>query len=380
MSKSSLERLQVSDLVSHWLNGRPLIDVRAPIEYQQGHLPFSINLPLLNDTERSEVGTTYKKKGREAAIFLGHQIVSGELKQKRLESWKLFIHQNPDAIIYCFRGGLRSQTVQAWLNNEGIQRPLLAGGYKEARKFLQNNLDQYCNAHRFLVISGRTGSHKTIFLKKLSAHNYPIIDLEELAHHRGSAFGAFRTPQPSQADFENRLSLEFIKKTQTSSLGTSPQTVAIEDESRMIGKIVQPESLFTSLRSSPLIFLDEPLESRVQNILDDYVKAPLESAALTKDISEFHLNVREVFSQLKLAVQNISKKLGGLHTSEILNTLNESEKLYMSEKNLELNRKWIKNLLINYYDPLYDQSFNRRQPQVLFSGNTATVEDYFKSL
>jgi tRNA 2-selenouridine synthase len=121
----------------------PLIDVRAPVEFATGSLPNSVNLPILNDEERALIGTTYKTQGRETAIQLGHQLISGDVKEQRLQAWRSYIDLHPHAVIYCFRGGLRSQITQQWLKEAGIQRPLITGGYKAVRSFIIETIAYY---------------------------------------------------------------------------------------------------------------------------------------------------------------------------------------------------------------------------------------------
>lgn len=366
MNSKLNKTINSTELLQHLRHGSPLIDVRAPIEFQQGHLPGAINLPLLNNEERAEVGTCYKQFGQEAAIQKGHQLISGAIKKNRLDSWIHFLKNNPSTLVYCFRGGLRSQTVQAWLAEMGYNLPILKGGYKGARQKLLEEMNQFCEQNQFIVISGRTGSHKTVFLQNISAF-YPTLDLEGLAHHRGSAFGGYPSPQPHQANFENQLSLCLIKSDLKNKL------LAVEDESRMIGKVVQPESVFNRLRASDLVYLDENLENRTQNILFDYVQEPL-------NIATTELATPSLFEGFRKATKNISKKLGGLRTEEVLKSLNQAEQAYLTTQDLEPNREWIRLLLLYYYDPLYDTSLERRQPRIVFKGNPASVNDYFQNL
>jgi tRNA 2-selenouridine synthase len=228
-----LDNISAAALTELFLKDTPLIDVRAPVEFVVGSLPGAINLPIMNNEERAMVGTTYKKSGREQAMAQGHELVSGEIKEQRLTLWAEQIQKQPETVIYCFRGGLRSQITQRWLGERGIKRPLIEGGYKKARQFLRDEIDQFSRQSSMLILSGPTGSAKTNLLKK---SNYPNVDLEALASHRGSAFGAMATPQPSQIDFENTLAVTLMK------LGK--KQVLVEDESRLIGRCAIPESFF----------------------------------------------------------------------------------------------------------------------------------------
>ncbi|HRO68353.1 MAG TPA: tRNA 2-selenouridine(34) synthase MnmH, partial [Pseudobdellovibrionaceae bacterium] len=265
----SLERVGVDDLRNLLLGGARWIDVRAPLEFSKGHLPGAVNLPLLNDRERAAVGTAYKQQGPEAAIALGHRLVQGPVKQARVQAW-LEAAKEGAAFLYCFRGGLRSQISQKWLNEAGVLLPLLEGGYKAGRNFLLNETQRLCEASRFLVIAGATGSGKTHLLTTLPKGK-SIVDLEGLAAHRGSAFGALDRAQPSQGVFENRLALTLMK----SRAQGADAPIVLEDESWTIGKVTLPPALYHRMAEAPLVLVTEPLESRVERIFEDYVRDPL---------------------------------------------------------------------------------------------------------
>ena len=198
----------------------PLIDLRAPTEFNPGAFPNAINLPLMTDDERAKVGTCYKQYGQQAAIKLGHKLVSGECREQRMAQWRSFIEQNPEGYLYCFRGGLRSQTVQQWLADEGLEYPLINGGYKAMRRFLMDSLEALPQSFNFIVIGGRTGTRKTDLILKLPNS----IDLEGRANHRGSSFGRRVGGQPTVINFENNLAIDLLK------LKTNYSTLLIEDE------------------------------------------------------------------------------------------------------------------------------------------------------
>lgn len=305
----------------HW------IDVRAPVEFADGTVPGAVNLPLLTDDERKQVGTTYRHEGQDAAIALGHRLVGGSVKEARVQRWIDEIQAHPDSILYCFRGGLRSQITQAWLAERGVDRPIVHGGYKALRRFFLKILELQTQNLRFEVVSGPTGSGKTHFLRQSGR---PFVDLEGLARHRGSAFGAMESPQPGQVDFENGLALALFRAQQTG------ESILIEDESRMIGRRILPEALFHRMQESPRKVLDVSFEQRVENIFRDYVGA---------DPAQFE--------RFKNSVQAISRKLGDLRSREILNDLIFSQSEFLAGRGLESNRVWISKLLKWYYDPMY---------------------------
>ncbi len=317
------------------------IDVRAPNEFDLGSIPGATNLPLLTNQERHQIGLVYKTKGQSAAIELGHQLVSGPVKAERLKSWLEFLDRHENASVFCFRGGLRSQTVQTWLSLEGREVAIISGGYKALRQFCLQSLDNLVSRLDFQVVSGPTGSGKTAYLKSTGGRS---IDLEALAGHRGSAFGALSVRQPTQVDFENALALELLRLSQESG------PILIEDESRQIGHRLVPAALFAKMQSSPKIILRVPIEVRVEGILNDYVlKSPL---GISGDVAQF--------SNFKDSVQAISRKLGGARTQEILQDLETSQNEFVLSHTLDSNRVWIRKLLEWYYDPYYEFSFSRR--------------------
>jgi tRNA 2-selenouridine synthase len=307
------------------------IDVRAPVEFGAGAVPGAVNLPLLTDEERHQIGIVYKQSGQAAAVELGHRLVGGVVKEARVQAWL----QAAPAVIYCFRGGLRSQITQSWLLEQGVDLPIVAGGYKALRQCLMAALEDGARSLNFEVVCGPTGSGKTEYLR---ASGRPFVDLEELAAHRGSVFGAMDRPQPTQINFENALALELLRRLRD---GNGP--VLIENESRLVGRRVIPPMLFEKILSSPKFHLQVPLDTRVGNILRDYVLDS--SLGRTGDLGKF--------SEFRRSVTAISRKLGGLRAKEILADLDRSEAEFIEGRGLDSNRVWIEKLLVWYYDPLY---------------------------
>ncbi len=331
-----LEKIFEPDFKSLFLGDTKWIDVRAPIEFGAGSLPGAINLPLLTDSERHDVGLIYKQKGQEAAIELGHRLVSGEVRESRVEAWLSELEQHPGAILFCFRGGLRSQLTQQWLHERGVDRPIVSGGYKALRRYLQTALETCAGQQELLVVTGPTGSGKTEYLGTCGR---PYLDLEALASHRGSAFGALGQ-QPSQVDFENALAIELIR------LQKIEGPVLIEDESRRIGQRSIPEALFQKMKSSPKLKIEVSFENRVENIFTDYVLKS--SLGASGDLGKF--------DDFRRSVMAISRKLGGLRAQEIMADLAVSQIEFEAGRGLDTNRVWIDKLLKWYYDPLYSGS------------------------
>jgi tRNA 2-selenouridine synthase len=294
----------------------------------------------MNNLERHEVGLMYKAKGQEAAIKLGHQFVSGDVKVSRLQAWIDYLKAHPNAVIYCFRGGLRSRITQQWLSEAGYQVPVIEGGYKSVRRFLIDSMAELLEQLKFQIVGGPTGSGKTEYIQKQKTH----IDLEKIAVHRGSAFGGFaNTPQPSQVDFENLLALELLR------LKGSDTPIFLESESRMIGRCALPEAFYKKILESPRQDLTLPTEERVERIFHEYV---LESPLGTKKNPDH-------FTLLENSLKSISKKLGGLRYQELAHDMAESRKIFSATGDLTPNKIWIRKLLEWYYDPLYENAKSR---------------------
>ncbi|MEX2130179.1 MAG: tRNA 2-selenouridine(34) synthase MnmH, partial [Pseudohongiellaceae bacterium] len=155
------ELLNEADFARLFLEDIPLLDVRAPVEFRHGAFPCATNIPLLEDDEREQVGKVYKQAGRDAALALGHRLVSGSTKDQRLANWSDFYHRHPNAALYCFRGGQRSKIAQQWLAEAGISIPRVAGGYKSMRRFLINSIAFPVANTPLLILGGKTGSGKT---------------------------------------------------------------------------------------------------------------------------------------------------------------------------------------------------------------------------
>jgi len=215
----------------------PLIDLRAPNEFHKGAFPNAISLPLLTDEERHRVGVRYKQAGQSAAIALGEQLVAQEVRAHRLHGWLAAVRDNARAgkrtALMCWRGGLRSAVVQRWLLEAGVEVPRITGGYKALRHVAIDVLEGAEHHPRpVYVLGGPTGSGKTALLHLLGA----TIDLEGLAHHRGSAFGGHAQEQPTQTTFENSLACTLLRH------WSEPWRATLyEDESRNIGRAAIPE-------------------------------------------------------------------------------------------------------------------------------------------
>lgn len=355
---------QVDDYRSFFLNDTPLLDVRAPIEFNQGAFPFTKNAPLMNDQERTEIGICYKKAGQEEAIKLGHQLIQGDIKEQRIEQWADFIKQYPQGALYCFRGGMRSKISQQWIYEKtGIVYPRIKGGYKAMRRYLIDELEISSQRINPIILSGRTGIGKTIFLKKLKQQ----IDLEGLYHHRGSVFGKHVTPQPSQIDIENRLSIELIKHLQQ-----NHYKIVLEDESSNIGSRRLPECLIKKMQQSPIILLEASIEQRVNITYQEYI---VESLAEYKTFYGEDHGLKFWATQLLESIDKIQRRLGGVRHKELKELFNHAVQQQISG-DIESHKEWIKVLLMNYYDPMYDYQLNKKKERLKFKGNEKEVFEY----
>lgn len=349
-----------------FLDDRPMMDARAPIEFAKGAFPGVINLPLMNDHERQRIGTCYKQQGQQAAIELGHQLVSGAVKAERLQAWADFARAHPDGLLYCFRGGLRSQIVQQWLKTEaGIDYPRVGGGYKALRHFLLETLDQAVDQCDFVLLGGMTGTGKTDVLTQLSNG----LDLEGHANHRGSSFGKRATGQPSNIDFENRLAVDLLKKRDQ-----GIEQFVLEDESRAIGSCALPLPLYQGMQQFPMVWLEDSLEGRVERILRDYVVDLCAEFVAVHGDEGFAL-----FSERMLAsLDNVHKRLGGERHRRMMLLMEDALAEQGRSGAVDLHRGWIEGLLVEYYDPMYAFQREKKGARIEFAGEQGVVIQYLR--
>lgn len=364
---SWIEESEILELIRQ---GHRWIDVRAPIEFRYGSIPNAVNLPIMDDEERRLVGTCYKQQGRQAAIELGHQLVSGQNKDQKVQAWLGEIAAHSSSIsLFCFRGGLRSQLSQQWIKDRGVPIRRVRGGYKLMRAVLTRYLRHQLGKTSVRLISGPTGSWKTHLIGWLLEKNHLAIDLEKLALHRGSAFGK-QGKQPAQINFEHSIvknMLDFASEFD----GVKP--LYLEDESRMIGRCVIPDFVFAKMRGSPIVWIDEPLEQRVENIFHDYV----EQTDIVK--SQNDEKVQAVYLGYKDSLVGIKKRLGHEKFSEIMKDIQSAEIASLSQGLHGANRVWIEKLLKFYYDPMYLSSLARRNPVALIKARTSEVKSFLSS-
>jgi tRNA 2-selenouridine synthase len=300
-----------------------IIDVRSPAEFEHAHIPTALNLPLFNNEERAFIGTTYKKQSREAAIKAGLPLFGTKMLSmiETVESWiKNKQKENdltkPSIYVHCWRGGMRSAALAWLLDLYGYKVIQLTGGYKAYRNWV---LEQFTITYPLKVLGGYTGSGKTEILQALQEKNYAVIDLEGLAHHKGSAYGAIgQLPQPSQEMFENILADKLFE------VNKKQKSIWIEDESQRIGKVLIPTPLFHLMRNSTCYFMTIPFEQRLAFIVQGYGKFDGQS--------------------LIEATERIQKRLGGLETKNAVAHIMQGE------------LKEAFSILLKYYDKWYEKN------------------------
>lgn len=326
------EIVQIEQFIA--LSGKyPVIDVRSPLEFEQGHIPGAVNIPLFDDLERKIVGTKYKKVNKEAAMYAGLDFAGKKLVTLAKMGEKA-AGKNKTLLVHCWRGGMRSKSMVWLFETVGLTCSLLEGGYKSYRKYVREVL---ALPRQLVVIGGRTGSGKTEILHKLKEMGEQVIDLEGVAHHKGSAFGALgEEKQPTTEQFENELC------DRMRSLNRDRVTW-IEDESRNIGRCVVPPELYGQMRTQEIIFLDIPREMRARHLVSQY--AAYDSGELKACV----LKIRKKLGgdRAKVALDSIEKK-DFFHTAML--TLQYYDKAYMFS--LEKNHEHYRLLTSAVVDPV----------------------------
>ena len=296
----------------------PLVDARSEGEFAQSHIPGAINIPILDNAERIQVGTLYKQAGPEKATLKGFELVGPRFHLIQREALRKFPAKK--LILYCWRGGMRSQILSWLLTQVGFEIYRLEGGYKTYRSFTYAAVRK---SYPLLVLGGKTGAAKTVLLQKLKERGEQVVDLEGLANHKGSSFGAIGQPaQPTVEQFENLLA-EQLREIHLD------QALWVENESRRIGQIILPDSFYLQMTQSPRIEIDKTEEERIAHIASEY-------AALDQ-------------GELSAAVLRLQKRLGGDRTKQALEAIQTNQP-----------EIWIPILLL-YYDKTYEFDLERHE-------------------
>ncbi|HKK00792.1 MAG TPA: tRNA 2-selenouridine(34) synthase MnmH [Desulfuromonadales bacterium] len=300
--------------------GALLVDVRSPAEYVEATIPGALNVPLFDDEERARVGITYKEEGAAAARLLAMDLVAPRIPAMVRSVRAARGDSGYPVVVFCWRGGLRSRAITSFLELAGVPARQLIGGHKAFRAHVREFLARG-EWGRLLVLRGLTGVGKTRLLAALAEDGYPILDLEGLANHRGSAFGALGLPpQPSQKAFEAHI-WDILRKVPPGSYALS------EGESRNIGKLILPDAVYQSLQVETSVWVEASLDYRVSVILEDYPACD---------------ELRKAFVG---PVKALRRRLGGETVERFLAMLDSGDW-----------RNLVRELMVLYYDPLYNHT------------------------
>ncbi|MGP8215948.1 MAG: tRNA 2-selenouridine(34) synthase MnmH [Bacteroidia bacterium] len=301
----------------------PVIDVRTPAEFEHGHIPGAVNIPLFSNEERVIIGTLYKQEGKKPAMLKGMELVSPKFSGfiRAAET----ISNTGTLLVHCWRGGMRSSGM-AWLFEwYGFKVFTLQNGYKAFRRMA---LETFSQPRSLKILAGRTGSGKTLVLKEIEKLGKTIIDLEELAHHKGSAFGTLgEEPQPTQEMFENELAVSLLSIPVT-------ETIWVEDESQNVGKCLIPIDFFTQMRNANVYYVDLPLEKRVEYLVEAYGKYS------AKELIE--------------SIEKIKKRVGFQNAKAAIEAINQGDLKRACEISLV------------YYDKSYDHGVAKRNAATIY--------------
>lgn len=298
--------------------GRILLDARSPAEFEHGYIPNALNLALFSNEERAIVGTAYKKESPEVAMLKGLDFVGLKMRFYVEEAERLAPKKK--IVVHCWRGGKRSGSLAWLLDLAGFDVQVLDGGYKAYRNYILSKFGR--EFPKMIVLGGYTGSAKTEILYALQAKGEQFLDLEGIAHHKGSAFGSIgQKAQPTTEQFENNL-FEQLSKIDVS------KDFWIEDESRSIGRVYIPQQFWERMRARPVLFLKRPIEKRIEHLVKGYVGFADEG--------------------LSAAFEKIKKRLGGQHLNAALEALQQND------------YKTAASIALKYYDKAYANSLQKR--------------------
>ncbi|MEM7793124.1 MAG: tRNA 2-selenouridine(34) synthase MnmH [Cyanobacteria bacterium P01_C01_bin.118] len=312
---------QLLPINEFWQAPGPILDVRSPGEYAQGHLPDAVSFPLFSDEERAQVGTCYKRQGKETAIELGLEFVgpkmAGLVKQAKVLALERQVR------VHCWRGGMRSGSVGWLLETSGLDVNLLAGGYKAFRHWVRETLAWPLP---IIVVGGMTGTGKTDILHALRDLGEQVLDLEGLANHRGSSYGALMLPpQPSTEQYENLIAAQWVR--------FDPQRpVWIEAESKRVGICCVPAEIMDQMEAANTLEVRRSETERLDILVGVYGQA----------------NANELIA----ATERLQKRLGGLRTQAAVNHIKSGELTAAAS------------IILTYYDRAYRHDLVRRGKQI----------------
>jgi tRNA 2-selenouridine synthase len=295
----------------------PVVDVRSPGEYAQGHIPGAVNIPLFSNEERAQVGTTYKQVSQQEALLLGLDLVGPKMAGFVRAAKQLA--PEGEILVHCWRGGMRSGSFGWLLETAGMKVSTLKGGYKAFRTQVLDGLEA---PRRIIILGGKTGSGKTEILHELRSLGEQVIDLEHLAHHKGSSYGSLgQLPPPSTEQFENELYSQWRQLDPT-------RRVWLEDESRSVGRCLIPQAVWEQMQAASLVLVEMDKSLRIERLVREY--ACFDIALLYE------------------ATHRIQKRLGGQHHTAAIEALDRRDFAAVAD------------ITLNYYDKAYLHSIGNR--------------------
>ena len=296
----------------------PVVDVRSPGEFAQGHIPGAVNMPLFSDEERALVGTTYKQVSQEDALLLGLELVGPKMADFVRQAKVLAPEKK--ILVHCWRGGMRSGSFGWLLETAGMKVGTLVGGYKAFRNEV---LSGFKVPRQVVVLGGKTGSGKTEILHQLRELGEQVIDLEGLAHHKGSSYGAIgQLPQPSSEHFENRIYAQWRQL-------DPMRRVWVEDESRTVGRCLIPEKVWAQMQAAPLVLVDMDKSVRIERLVREYAC----------------FDIKLLYE----ATDRIQRRLGGQHHKAAIAALDQKDFATVAD------------LTLTYYDKAYQHGIGERK-------------------
>lgn len=302
-----------------------MVDVRSPVEFKAGHIPNAFNLPLFTDDERTQIGICYKQQGKQKATILGIEFVGPRLKS--MVDQAIQLSNDNRLILHCWRGGQRSQSLAWLLEKADLEVTVIKDGYKAFRNLMHEVYDQ--QKFKFLVLGGRTGSGKTNILQSIQNLNEQVLDLEKLAHHKGSAFGWIgENEQETNEQFENNLFYELYNL-------NHDKIIWLENESRTIGRNYIPQNLWKKIKAAPLINISLNMEERLNHLITCY---------------DFN-NTESLIESFK----KIEKRLGHERTKKAIDLV------------LENKFKEAAQIALFYYDECYDYNLKENMSPEIHS-------------
>ncbi|MGL4873540.1 MAG: tRNA 2-selenouridine(34) synthase MnmH [Clostridium sp.] len=300
------------------------VDVRSPKEFNEATIKGAINIPVLLDSEREEVGTLYVRSSVEEARSRGIELISKRLPEIFEEFQRLYSGERKRVVIFCARGGMRSSSIHSLLYSLGLRVYKLKGGYKAYRRYINENFNKIIEDVNFITLYGKTGVGKTEYLKELQSKGFDILDLEGAANHRGSLLGSVSIGAcNSQKTFETEVFYALKKR--------KSNLVFTEGESKRIGRIIIPDNIWSKIMSSSKVWIEDTLDNRSELLTAEYIQN------------------EDSIKELLEAMDKIKK--------------------YLSEKKVEEYKEMIKNgdykeacinLMEHYYDPMYLNGFKEK--------------------